>query len=78
MTDKKSQPPAADAEPLPTVRDHIERLTLARWQSAALMARLCGEHVDGVRRFPDGVSLNTRMTVEEFDAAVQVLTQGRV
>jgi hypothetical protein len=64
---------------LPTVRDHAERLQLKPWQVGAVVARLNGEHdEEGVRVFPEGVSLTTRMTDEEFDAAADVALHGRV
>jgi hypothetical protein len=61
-----------------TIREHAERKALAPWQLAALMARLNGEYVDGKRRFVDGVSLTTRMTVEDFDGALDVALHGRI
>jgi hypothetical protein len=87
MADKNATAPEAAAapeplpvvpEPLPTVRDHIERLALERWQAAAIVARLNGEFINGVRRFPLGVSLITRMSVADFDAALQAMMTGRV
>ena len=78
MSDKKPHAAAVDAELLPTVREHVERAALERWQIWALLARLSGEHIDGVRRFADGVSLSTRMSAEDFDAALTAFMQGRV
>jgi hypothetical protein len=63
---------------LPTIREHAERKALAPWQLAALMARLSGEHIDGKRRFVDGVSLTTRMSVADFDGALDVTLHGRI
>lgn len=79
-----TQPPAQEtkqpaAELLPTVRDHAERLGLVPWQVGAIVARLHGTHdEDGDRVFPDGASLTTRMSDEDFDAAADVALHGRV
>lgn len=67
------------AELEPTIRDHAERLKLASWQVAAIIARLHGIHdEDDERVFVDGVSLVTRMSVADFDEAAEVALKGRV
>ena len=69
-------------ERLPTIRELAESRGLKEWQIAALVARLHGAHVekDGaqVRVFEHGVSRQTRMTVEDFDAALEAALHGRV
>ena len=63
----------------PSIRDHAERLKLAPWQVAAVLARMCGEHdEDGARVYPDGASLNTRIAVADFDGALDVALTGRI
>lgn len=76
MTTKK--PPGGDGEPLPTVLDHVERKALERWQAVAIIARLNGEHVDGKRKYADGVTQSTRMSAEDFDASYDAMMTGRV
>lgn len=64
---------------LPTIRDHAERHELKPWQVGAVIARLHGVHdEDGKRVFPDGTSLTTRMSDDDFDAALDVALHGRV
>lgn len=74
--------PKAKVSPVsevPTIRDHAERLQLDPWQVGAVVARMNGEHDDkGVRKFPQGVSVTTRIGETEFDAALHIALHGRV
>lgn len=71
--------PARMAELEPTIRDHAERLQLTPLQVGVVIARLHGAHdEDGKRRFPAGVSHVTRMSADDFDAALQVALHGRI
>jgi len=85
--DEKDQPPAAPPvaaqtsapELLPTIRDHAERLELAPWKVGAVIARLHGTHDEkGKRVFEHGVSLTTRISDADFDAALELTLHGRV
>jgi hypothetical protein len=83
---EKNQPPAPPVgaqtsapELEPTIRDHVERLGVEQWKVGVIVARLHGEHdAEGKRRFPDGVSLTTRMGADDFEAAIKAALHGRV
>lgn len=58
---------------LPTIGDHADRLTLEPWKVKAVIARLHGSRVAGA----PGVDLNTRLSENDFAAALDATLHGR-
>lgn len=79
MEDPKTAPPApadlmrAQDAPLPTVRDHVERLSLEPWQAKAIVAYLHGSRKLGA----PGIDLNSRLSEGDFDRAASAALHGR-
>lgn len=65
MAEKLAAAPADVAAALPTVQEHVERLGLAPWQVEAVLRR----HL---------ITRSTQISVDDFDAAVEVALHGRL